>query len=75
MASGHAFRLDLDGFRSDGFALAEFHYLGAVLFRRSLAAILEDWVRRKECSAADVDRIAGFLGRGNAHRIYPLGDG
>jgi uncharacterized protein len=62
-------------YSSDGFALAEFHYLGAVLFRRSLAAILEDWVRREECSAADADRIAELLGRANAHRIYPLGDG
>jgi uncharacterized protein len=62
-------------YSSDGFALAEFHYLGAVLFRRSLAAILEDWVRRQECSAADADRIAELLGRANAHRIYPLGDG
>jgi uncharacterized protein len=60
---------------SDGFALAEFHYLGALLFRRSLAAILEDWVGREECSAADADRIAELLGRANAHRIYPIGDG
>jgi uncharacterized protein len=62
-------------YSSDGFALAEFHYLGALLFRRSLAAILEDWVRREECSAADADRIAGLLGHANAHRIYPMGDG
>jgi uncharacterized protein len=62
-------------YSSDAFALAELHYLGALLFRRSLAAVLEDWVRRDECSAADVDRIAEFLGRVNARRIYPLGDG
>jgi uncharacterized protein len=62
-------------YSSDAFALAEFHYLGALLFRRSLAAILEDWVRREECSAADADHIAGLLGRANAHRIYALGDG
>jgi len=62
-------------YSSDGFALAEFHYLGALLFRRSLAAILEDWVGREECSAADANRIAELLGRANAHRIYPIGDG
>lgn len=62
-------------YSSDGFALAEFHYLGALLFRRGLAAILEDWVRREECSMADAARIAELLGRGNAHRIYPIGDG
>jgi len=62
-------------YSSDAFALAELHYLGALLFRRSLAAILEDWVRRDECSAAETDRIAELLGRANARRIYPLGDG
>jgi uncharacterized protein len=61
-------------YSSDAYALAEFHYLGAVAFRRGLAAILEDWVRHEECSAADADHIAELLGRANAHRIYPLGD-
>jgi hypothetical protein len=32
-------------------------------------------VRRDECSPADADRIADRLGRANARRIYPLGDG
>jgi uncharacterized protein len=62
-------------YSSDAFALAELHYLGALLFRRSLAVILEDWVRRDECSAAEADRIGELLGRANARRIYPLGDG
>jgi predicted TIM-barrel fold metal-dependent hydrolase len=62
-------------YSSDAFALAELHYLGALLFRRSLAVILEDWVRRDECSAAEADRIAELVGRANARRIYPLGDG
>jgi uncharacterized protein len=62
-------------YSSDGFALAEFHFLGALRFRRGLTAILEEWVRREECSAADADRIADLLGRANAHRIYRLDDG
>lgn len=62
-------------YSSDAFALAELHYLGALLFRRSLAATLGDWVRRDECSAAEADRIAEHIGRANARRIYPLGDG
>jgi uncharacterized protein len=62
-------------YSSDAFALAELHYLGALLFRRSLAAILGDWVRRDECSAAEADRIAELLCRANAHRIYTLGHG
>ena len=62
-------------YSSDAFALAELHFLGAWLFRRGLAAVLDDWVRRDECSAADADRVAELLGRANARRIYPLGDG
>jgi predicted TIM-barrel fold metal-dependent hydrolase len=62
-------------YSSDAFALAELHFLGALLFRRSLAAILDDWLRRDECSADDADHVAELLGRANARRIYPLGDG
>jgi predicted TIM-barrel fold metal-dependent hydrolase len=62
-------------YSSDAFALAELHHLGALLFRRNLAAILRDWVGRDECSAAEADRIAELVGRANARRIYPLGDG
>jgi hypothetical protein len=62
-------------YSSDAFALAELHYLGAVLFRRNLAAILEDWVRRDECSAVEADRIGELLGHANARRIYALDRG
>jgi len=62
-------------YSSDAFALAELHYLGAVLFRRGLAAVLDEWVGRDECSAADADRVAELVGRANARRIYPLGGG
>lgn len=59
-------------YSSDAFALAELHFLGALLFRRGLAAILDGWVRRDECSAADADHIADLIARANARRIYPL---
>jgi predicted TIM-barrel fold metal-dependent hydrolase len=62
-------------YSSDAFALAELHYLGAVLFRRNLGTILGSWVRRDECSAAEADRIAELLGRANARRIYRLDHG
>jgi hypothetical protein len=62
-------------YSSDGFALAELHFLGALLFRRGLAAVLDDWIRRDECSAADADHVAELLGRANARRIYPVGGG
>jgi uncharacterized protein len=62
-------------YSSDAFALAELHYLGAVLFRRNLGTILGSWVRRDECSAAEADRIAELLARANARRIYRLDHG
>ncbi|HEX6677296.1 MAG TPA: amidohydrolase family protein [Actinomycetes bacterium] len=62
-------------YSSDAFALAELHYLGAVLFRRGLAAVLDGWIRRDECSAADADRVVELVARANARRIYPLGGG
>jgi hypothetical protein len=61
-------------YSSDAFALAELHFLGALLFRQGLAAILDDWLRREVCSAADADHVAELIGRANARRIYPLGD-
>jgi predicted TIM-barrel fold metal-dependent hydrolase len=62
-------------YSSDAFALAELHHLGAVLFRRGLAAVLDDWIRRDECSAAEADRVVELIARANARRIYPLGRG
>ena len=62
-------------YSSDAIALAELHYLGAFLFRRALATVLQDWTRAGDLSAADAERIAGQLASGNARRIYPLTDG
>jgi predicted TIM-barrel fold metal-dependent hydrolase len=59
-------------YSSDAFGVAEFHYLGAILFRRGLRSVLEEWVRRDECSTQEADRIAQQAASGNARRIYPL---
>jgi predicted TIM-barrel fold metal-dependent hydrolase len=59
-------------YSSDGFGVAEFHYLGAVLFRRNLDAILAGWVQRDECNAAEAARIARLIGAENARRLYRL---
>ena len=62
-------------YSSDAFGVAEFHYLGAVLFRRGLQAVLDGWVERDDCSVEEADRIARLAAEGNARRIYPLGEG
>ena len=59
-------------YSSDAFGLAELVHLGAIQYRRALAAILGDFVARDECSPADADRICHAISSGNARRIYPL---
>jgi predicted TIM-barrel fold metal-dependent hydrolase len=62
-------------YSSDAFGVAEFYYLGALLFRRGIRSVLDEWVGRGDCSADEADRIAALAASGNARRIYPLGDG
>lgn len=62
-------------YSSDAFGLAEHYLLGALGFRRALGAVLAERVASTEWSAADACRIAALIGRGNAERIYGLGDG
>lgn len=61
-------------YSSDAFGVAEFYYLGAVLFRLGLKAVLDEWVGRGDCSAEEAGRIARLAAGENARRIYPLGD-
>ena len=62
-------------YASDGFALAELHHLGAVLFRRGLARVLADWLAQDVLSAADASRFARMIAGDNARRVYRLGPG
>ena len=59
-------------FSSDAFGVPELYYLGAVLFRRSLSAILDEWIELGDCTVEDARRIAAMIGRENALRIYPV---
>lgn len=59
-------------FSSDAYGPAELHHLGAVLWRRGLAAVLRGWVADGEAGLADAERIATMIGRDNAMRVYRL---
>ncbi len=59
-------------YASDGFALAELHHLGAVLFRRALARVLDEWLADDALSADDAGRFARMVAGDNARRIYRL---
>ena len=53
---------------SDGFGLAELHHLGAVLFRRALGRVLDDWLADDALSADDAIRFARMITADTARR-------
>jgi uncharacterized protein len=59
-------------YSSDAFGLPELHYLGAVGYRRDIAAVAGDWVAAGLWSATDAARVADMIGAGNARRVYRL---
>jgi len=59
-------------YSSDAFGLPELHYLGAVGFRRDIAAVTGAFVADGLWSAADATRVAHMIGAGNARRVYQL---
>lgn len=59
-------------FSSDAFGLPELHLLGAILWRRSMAEILGQWVRRGDWSEEDAIRVAQMAASGNARRVYKI---
>ncbi|MGD9526598.1 amidohydrolase family protein [Pseudonocardia sp.] len=59
-------------YSSDAWGPAELHHLGAVLWRRAITATFGEWVRDGDWSAADAQRVATMVGRGNAERVYRL---
>ena len=59
-------------YSSDAFGLPELHYLGAVGFRRDIAAVTGAFVADGAWSAADAGRVADMIGSGNARRVYRL---
>ncbi|GGT31835.1 amidohydrolase family protein [Streptomyces chromofuscus] len=61
-------------YSSDAYGVAEFHLLGALAFRRGLAALLQERVDSDELSLPDALRIARWAGRDNARRVYRFTD-
>ena len=59
-------------FSSDAAGPAELHYLGTLLWRRAIAAVLGGWADSGDWSAADAIRVARMIGAGNARRVYRL---
>jgi predicted TIM-barrel fold metal-dependent hydrolase len=59
-------------YSSDGYGLAELHYLGALRFRRAVGEVLGGWQRAGEAAEDDVRRIAAMIAHGNAERLYRL---
>jgi predicted TIM-barrel fold metal-dependent hydrolase len=59
-------------FGSGGRGVAETCLLGALAFRRALAAALAARIAAGAWSAADAARVADMIGSGNARRVYRL---
>jgi uncharacterized protein len=59
-------------FSSDAYGLAELYLLGAVLFRRSMTAVLGELVETGDATPEDAAYVAGLVGRENARRAYAL---
>jgi predicted TIM-barrel fold metal-dependent hydrolase len=58
-------------FSTDAFGLSELYYLGAFLFRRAFARILDSWIADGFCSTKDAEEFATLVAHANARRIYP----
>jgi predicted TIM-barrel fold metal-dependent hydrolase len=59
-------------YSSDAFGLPELHFLGSVLWRRSMGQALGGWVRRGDWAERDAVRVASMIAAGNAQRIYTI---
>ncbi|WP_025822408.1 amidohydrolase family protein [Asaia astilbis] len=59
-------------YSSDAFGLAEMHYLGAALFRKGMAEVLNGWISTGDVTANKAEQIATAICSGNAKRIYNL---
>ena len=59
-------------YSSDAFGLPELHYLGAVAFRRDIAAVTGTFVADGAWAAPDAARVSEMIGSGNARRVYRL---
>jgi predicted TIM-barrel fold metal-dependent hydrolase len=61
-------------FSTDAFGLAELYLCGALLWRRGLTQVMDEWLARDWLSAADAERFVAMMAHGNARHAYDLGD-
>lgn len=59
-------------FSSDGYGLPELHYLGALLWRRALARLMDEWVGEGVLAARDSQSLVNGLADANARAAYSL---
>ena len=59
-------------FSTDAFGLAELYLCGALLWRRGLAQVMDEWLVRDWLSAADAERFVTMIAHDNARRAYGL---
>jgi predicted TIM-barrel fold metal-dependent hydrolase len=59
-------------YSSDAYGAPELYLLGALNYRLALDALLRDRVDAGEWAAADAERFAHLVSRGNAERVYHL---
>ena len=61
-------------YSSDGFGPAELHYLSTTLWRNGIQRVVGGFVDAGDWSVSDAMRVVNLIARGNAARIYRLGD-
>lgn len=61
-------------FSSDAFGLPELFLTGAVLWRRTLANVLDGWLERDLVSVSDAQRYVDWMAHGNAAHVYGLAE-
>ncbi len=59
-------------FSSDAFGLPELYYCGALLWRRGVGEILDEWVKQDRMGIEDAQRYLSWFAHGNAQRAYKL---
>ena len=57
-------------YSSDGYGPAEFHFLGAALWRNGIHRVLRAFVEGGDWSEADAMRVVDLIARDNAARLY-----
>ncbi|MGW4328203.1 amidohydrolase family protein [Nocardia sp. NPDC004573] len=57
-------------YSSDGYGLPELHYLGALLWRRGLGKLIDEWIADDAITTADAETLVGAIAHGNAERAY-----